>query len=93
MIYKNVSEEVSNLYHNKTAGLLSFHCLTKDFKVCKIDMQAYDPLGNLVMTESDAETGTYKIQYHAPGEFKLSFYNKDVVGFNKENRETNITRT
>ena len=53
--------------------------MTKEFRTCKIDVEAYDSLGRKVLSEKNAETGTYKVNYNAPGDYKISFYNKDVV--------------
>ena len=81
--HQNVSEKVDQVEYGKTAGLLSFHCMTKDFKNCKIDMDAYDVKGVKIFSEKNAEAGTYKINFTTPGEYKLSFYNKDVRIDNK----------
>ena len=75
----NVSEQVAAVVADKTAGLFSFHCMTKDFRNCKVDFDAFDSLGNLVYSERGSESGTYKVRYHAPGEYKISFYNGEVA--------------
>lgn len=71
--------------HGKTAGLLSFHCMTKDFKNCKINVDAYDVKGNKVLSEKNAESGTYKIKFSTPGEYRISFFNNEVIQFYSEN--------
>jgi hypothetical protein len=75
---QNISETVSHLEWNKTAGLLSFHCMTKEFRNCKIDVDGYDPKGIKVFSEKNIEAGTYKIKFNDYGEYRISFYNKDV---------------
>lgn len=77
-LYQNVSEQVTEVVPGKTAGLLSVNCMTKDFRTCKFDVTAYDSLGNVVLDEKDITTGTYKIWYHATGDYKISFYNREV---------------
>lgn len=62
----------------KTKGLLSLNCMTKDFRPCKFDLIAYDSLGEVVLQENDIGSATYIITYDAPGEYRITFYNKDV---------------
>lgn len=76
----NVSEKVEAVEHGKTAGLLSYHCMTKDFKNCKVDVEAYDVRGKKIFSEKNSEAGTYKIKFATPGEYKISFYNREVAG-------------
>ena len=87
-----MSEQLTNIEYGKTAGLLSFHCMTKEFRNCKIDVEAYDARGNKVFTEKNAESGTYKVKYNVTGEYKISFFNKEVAEVQAENRETDIGR-
>lgn len=76
--HQNVSERVENVLYNKTAGLFSFHCMTKEFKNCKIDIDAYDAKGLKVMTLKKEEAGTYIVRFKTPGEYKISFNNNEV---------------
>jgi spore coat polysaccharide biosynthesis predicted glycosyltransferase SpsG len=66
--------------------------MTKEFKTCKIDLVAYDSLGHVVMEEKNIEAATYIISFEAPGEYKITFYNKDVNGTYSESRETAVHR-
>ena len=75
---QNVSEQVGTMISDKTVGLLSFSCLTKDFRNCMISVDFYDSLGKRLFSEVDVDARTYKINFLAPGDFKVSFYNKDV---------------
>lgn len=74
----NVSEHVASVVPDKTVGLLSVHCITKDFRTCKVSIEAFDSLGETVLSE-EVEGGTYKIQYFGPGEYKVRFSNSEVV--------------
>lgn len=85
---ENISEKVISVNSGKTSGLLSVNCMTKDFKVCKIDLDVYDPLGQLVFSERDVETVTYTIKFFSPGEYKVSFYNKEVAISNQRNQKS-----
>lgn len=61
--------------------------MTKEFRTCKVDFDAYDSLGNLVLAERAVESGTYTIKYDVPGEYKVTFINNDVISFHAERRE------
>jgi hypothetical protein len=52
--------------------------MTKEFRNCKIDLEGYDSKGVKVFTEKGIEAGTYRVKFGAPGEYKISFYNRDV---------------
>lgn len=64
--------------------------MTKEFRNCKIDVEAYDARGNKVFTEKNAEAGTYKVRYNVTGEYKMSFFNREVPLTHAENREAPI---
>lgn len=74
-----MSEKVEFVEPGKTKGLLSFHCMTKEFRNCFVSLAAYDPKGKKVLVEKDHELATYKIEFTTPGEYKFSFYNREVV--------------
>lgn len=44
-----------------------------------------DVKGVKVFSEKAAESGTYKIKFSTPGEYRISFYNSDVVLAHSEN--------
>jgi hypothetical protein len=91
-LIENISEHVANVYTDKTAGLLSVSCMDKEFRTCKFDMKAYDSLGDEVLEERDIESATYKIHYNSPGEYKITFSNRDVAECHPENRKTSLYR-
>lgn len=76
---------MTNVNTGKTAGLLSISCLTKEFRPCDIEYEAYDSLGHIVLTEKKIDSATYKISFEATGEYRISFYNKDVDLFSLRN--------
>ena len=63
--------------------------MTKEFKNCKIDVDGYDSKGVKVFTEKNAEAGTYIVKFSAPGEYKMSFYNKEVGSYNARKLRSN----
>ena len=65
--------------------------MTKEFKTCKIDFDAFDSHGNLVISERNVESATYTIKYDVPGEYKVTFYNGDVASTHNQKEEKHLS--
>lgn len=72
-----LTEEVKEVIDGKTYATIVFHCLTRDFNVCKIYFQVIDSLGNEVYNEHAAEAGSFKLTFLIGGEYRFSFINRD----------------
>lgn len=72
-----ITEYIKEVISGRTHVTLSFHCLTRDFKLCNIYVQVMDAFGKDVYSEYKTEGTSLKLTPLTGGEIKINFINND----------------
>lgn len=69
-----------HVYHlnSKTKGLLSVHCLNRNSKVCKVDIELIDGRNNILYRGLDQSRYQMKVKFQTLGDIFIRFLNSDV---------------
>lgn len=62
---------------NKSYAVITYKCFTRDFKICNIDLEITDPLGNIAHKVFNKNDVSLKLSFVIAGVFKIKLINKD----------------
>ena len=68
------------MYHttDESEGTLSYHCMDRNNKPCKIDFEAYDTYHNILYRAKTQQSGHLKFKIRHTGDIFLRFTNPEV---------------
>lgn len=75
-----------HVYHitDKTKGLLNFHCMNRNDRPCKINLEIYDYQHNILYRDTKQQNGMVSIEFRSRGDIFFRFINETVNLFEKK---------